>query len=383
VTEAVLTARPGDVIVLRPGVYRLNATPIRLTASGAVEAPIVLRAERLGDAVIEADALEAITVLGPFWHIENLVVKGVCDRADDCKDAIHVIDDANDVVISNNRLEDFNTHIKADGQDTLFPDRGRIVGNTLTDTTPRASRKPMAGIDLIGVNDWQIQDNVIADVVREAGAAPTYGASARGAGVNTVFERNVVICAWHNANRAGQQIGISLGGPGTAREMRRDKGQTGFEQVGGSVRDNLIVSCSDHGISLTRAARSVVDRNTLLDTAGIEGRFVETSGTVTANIVDGALRALDGAVLQRWDNDVPWLLSLLLGLHPQRNYYRDPRRLDLAWRQMPAPASERTIRADLCDQPRSALAPAGAFEMYAACQSAAAVAAEPGAASGR
>jgi len=373
IVDALESAHPGDVVLLRPGTYGISGPPLRLARPGSPEAPIVLRSERLGDAVIESDAVEAVLVLAPFWRIENLVFKGVCARADDCDHAIHVAGAATDVVIRNNRIEDFNAHIKVNGDDSVFPDRGQIAGNTLIDTAPRAARVPMASIDLVAASDWRISDNLIADFVRAGGPAPTYGAYAKGAGENNVFERNVVICEWRlaaprGAGVGGQHVGLSLGGGGTDPEVRRDKGQTGFEQIGGSLRDNLIASCSDDGIYLNKAARTVVDRNTVLDTAGIDSRFVETSATVTANIVDGALRSRDGAALQGWDNDAPWLLTLFFGSHPQRGYYRDPAHLDLAWRRVPQPPSEQTKRADLCNRPRTTLAPAGAFETYAACQ---------------
>lgn len=366
-TAALATAEPGDVLLLRPGTYRVSGPALRLAQGGAPNAPVVLRAARLGDAVIESDAVEAIHVTAPNWRIEDLVLKGVCAQANDCEHAIQVTGAATNVTIRNNRIEDFNAQIKINGDGPAFPDNGRIVGNTLIDTAPRATRKPMAAIDLVAANGWLIQGNLIADVLRTTPVLPTYAAYAKGAGEKTVFERNVVICEWHHHGTPGQHVGLSLGGGGTETAFRRDKGRTGFEQIGGALRDNLIVSCSDDGIYLNKAAHTVIDRNTLLDTAGIDGRYLETSATITANIVDGALRSRDGAAMQGWDNDTPWLLGLFLGEHPQRGYFRDPHRLDLTWRSAPAPATEHTQRADLCDHPRSALAPVGAFENYTAC----------------
>ena len=52
------------------------------------------------------------------------------------------------------------------------------------------------------------------------------------------------------------------------------------------IRSNLVASCSDAGIYLNSAARSRVVHNTLLDTAGIEARFAETSADVEGNLVE-------------------------------------------------------------------------------------------------
>jgi parallel beta-helix repeat protein len=269
-------------------------------------------------------------------------------------------------VIRNNRFEDFNAQIKVNGENGEFPDRGVIEGNTLLDTAPRATANPVTPIDLVAANDWRIRGNVIADFVRAGGAGTTYGAFVKGAGEDNVMERNLVICEWH-LHAPGEHVGLSIGGGGTDEAFRRDRGLTDLEQQGGVIRDNLIIGCSDAGIYLNRAARSVIDHNTLLDTAGVQARTVETSGRVTANIVDGVIRARGGAALEGWDNDAAPLLGLYVGLHPQRAYFRDPASLDLAWRTEPGPVSGASKQVDLCRVARTPLAPPGAFADYAAC----------------
>ncbi len=142
-----------------------------------------------------------------------------------------------------------------------------------------------------------------------------------------------------------------------------------MEQVGGVIRNNLIAFCSDAGIYLNRAARSRVVHNTVLDTAGIDGRFLETSGDINDNIVDGAIRGRDGATLSAWDNDVPLLLGLFVGHHPQRGYFRDPSRLDLTWRSPPSDLAPdpNDNGIDLCGQKRGVMTRPGAFDDYAKC----------------
>ncbi len=364
--DAIAQAKPGDVLVLAPGHYRFDGQAIQITRPGTAVEPITIRAERLGDVVVESAATELFKVTAPFWQFENLVIRGVCADHGLCEHAIHVAGAAEGTVIRNNRFEDFNAQIKVNGEHGEFPDRGVIEGNTLLDNAPRATANPVTPIELVAANDWRIRGNFVADFVRASGAGTTYGAFVKGAGEDNVMERNLVICEWH-LHAPGEQVGLSIGGGGTGQAFRRDAGLTDLEQQGGVIRDNLIVGCSDAGIYLNRAARSVVDHNTLLDTAGVQARTVETSGRVTANIVDGVIRARGGATLQGWDNDEAPLLGLYVGSHPQRAYFRGSALLDLAWRTEPGPVSEASKQIDLCGVARTPLAPPGAFADYTAC----------------
>ncbi|HEY1413203.1 MAG TPA: hypothetical protein VGF36_13745 [Rhodopila sp.] len=125
--------------------------------------------------------------------------------------------------------------------------------------------------------------------------------------------------------------------------------------------------CDDDGIYLNRAANSVVDHNTLLDTAGIDARFPETSARVEANIVDGTVRSRNGGSIQAADNATPFLLGLFVGLHPQRSYFNAPGRLDLTWAEEPVRVPNNDLSADLCGQRRGPEAFPGAFDDFAFC----------------
>jgi parallel beta-helix repeat protein len=369
--HAAAAAKPGDTIVLRPGRYRFSGYyAIKFDQPGTARAPITVRAAKLGDAVIESDAVVAFQVSAPYWHFENLVITGVCGDHTNCEHAFHVVSGGAGTIIRNNRLTDFNAHIKINGEDGRFPDGGVIQGNTITDTAPRATSNPVTPIDLVAASDWDISDNIIADFVRAVPGNATYGAYVKGAGEGNRLERNLVVCEWKLRGVPGQHVGLSLGGGGTAPDFSRDLGRTGFEQVGGAIRDNVITGCSDAGIYLNRAARSVLDHNTLLDTAGIDARFVETSVTVTANIVDGAVRSRDGASLKGWGNDTAWLLGLFAGIHPQRGFFRDPGRLDLNWRSRPDGVSDPDPRPDICGAQRKDPSAPGAFDDFGPCLSA-------------
>jgi hypothetical protein len=366
-------AQPGDVITIRPGHYKLAEWhPLRADRPGTSQAPITVRADRLGEVIIETNMPEPFNVSAPYWHFENLVMIGGCGDASTCEHAFHIVGHADHTELRNNRFQDYNAQIKINGENGVFPDDGLIEGNTLIDTFARDTPNPITPIDMVGASNWRIRNNVIADFARASGGAPTYGAFAKGAGEGNVFERNAVVCEWHLHPGAGERIGLSLGGGGTGIDYTRDKGHTGLEQLGGIIRDNLIDSCSSDGIYLNKAARSVVEYNTLIDTAGIDVRFVESSATIADNMVDGAIRRRDGATMELLDNDAARLLGLFVDWHPQRAWFRDPADLDLTWRQIPDPALDPTTRPDLCGVPRTALAPIGAFANYAACEASAA-----------
>jgi len=365
--QAVASAQPGDVIRLRPGRYHVSGDPILFTQAGTAAAPITLRATRLGEAVMESDTVETFKVLAPFWRFENLTMRGVCQDHTLCEHAVHIAGGATNTAFRNNRFEDYNAQLKINGEGGLWPDRGAIEGNTFTDTAPRQTRNPVTPIDLVGASFWRVSGNIITDFVRGFDGTATYGAFFKGAGTDNVMERNLVVCEWRLNQVPGQHVGLSLGGGGTDLAARREQGRTGFEQIGGVIRDNLIAFCSDDGIYLNRAARSVIDHNTLLDTAGIDARFGESSGLVTANLIDGAVRARDGGSLRMSDNVRPFLAWLFVGVHPQRWLFRDPGRLDLRWRGNPALLSNSEPRIDLCGRRRASQSPPGAFEDFAGC----------------
>ncbi len=368
-SDAAAGASPGDIIQIQPGQYHFSGTAIHFSTRGTAADPIVVRAARLGDVVIESDGVETFKVTAPFWRFENLSMRGVCANHSVCEHAFHVVAGASDTVIRNNLMVDYNAHIKINGENGRFPDHGVVEGNTMTNTVPRVTENPIAPVDLVAANDWVIRGNIIADFVRAPGkiGETPYGGFVKGEGEGNVMERNVVLCEWKLRGVPGEEVGLSLGGAGTGLPYRRMNGLSGLEQVGGVIRDNLVAFCSGDGIYVNRSARSAIDHNTLLDTAGIQVRFVESSATVTANIVDGAIRKRDGSALQTRDNAKPFLPGLFVGLHPQRGWFRDPAAFDLAWLKQPPSLTETDSRVDLCGQERVANSPPGAFDDYSGC----------------
>jgi len=363
---AMASASPGDVIELAPGVYQLRRKALQARVAGTAEQPIVVRAALPGSAVLEVVAIVGVEVAAPWWRFENLTLRGACGRHSDCEHAFHVVGGAHHFAALNNTLVDFNAHFKVNGLGGLYPDHGRIEGNTLRNTAPRATRKPVTPIDIVAASDWTMRGNLIADFVKRGGDGVSYGAFAKGAALRTVFERNVVLCEDRLRGEPGQRVGLSFGGGGSGARYCRD-GRCITEHEDGILRDNLIASCSDVGIYLNSAARTRIDHNTLLDTAGIQVRYPTSGADLEGNLVDGAIRSRDGGRLRGDDNLATPIVRLYAGMHPQRDLFVDSSAFDLRWRA-DAPRREGSgAGADLCGVQRGKQPAYGAFDDFAAC----------------
>lgn len=367
--RALGAASAGDVITLQPGRYYFERRPLVLNRPGTMANPIVVRAAAPGSVVVELSLREGFQVAAPHWTFENLVVRGAC-RGHDCEHAFHVYGDGHHFSSLNNTVIDFNSHFKINSLKGRFPDHGRIIGNTITNTTARKTNTSVTLVDLVAASHWLIRGNVITDFIKRGGDGVSYGGFAKGAGSHNIFEQNIVICE-HMLRGPGQRVGLSLGGGGTGRRYCRD-GRCITEQDEGVIRSNLIASCSDDGIYINSAARSQVAHNTLLDTGGVVVRYAESSADVEGNLVDGAIRSRDGSVLRMVDNmatDMRWLYA---GYHPIRALLDGASVTGLAWRdQAPRRASENVRQPpgpDLCGRPRPQNPAYGAFEEFGACR---------------
>ncbi|HEX6704220.1 MAG TPA: right-handed parallel beta-helix repeat-containing protein [Albitalea sp.] len=363
--EAIARAHAGDVITFEPGMYRF-ALGIEAREPGSAQAPITVRAAQPGTVVLEFQMSDGFVVSAPHWTFENLTIRGTCAQHSECEHAFHVVGGGHHFTARRNTLTDFNAHVKVNGQDRRFPDDGLIEDNTLTNSRPRETENPVTPIDLVAASRWTIRGNLITDFAKAQGDRVSYGAFAKGGGSDNRFERNVVLCEVQLRGSPGWRVGLSLGGGGTAVEYCRDK-RCITEQDGAVLESNLIASCSDDGIYLNRAATSRIVHNTLLDTAGVSVRFPESSAEAEGNLVDGAIRSRDGALLHERDNletDVAWLY---VGRHPLRGLYHDAGGLDLSWSGTPPRRRVAATAADLCGSTRPATPAYGAFEDFRAC----------------
>jgi hypothetical protein len=334
VRQAVAGAQPGDVITLLPGTYLFGGSSVAAKRPGTEAQPIVVRAARAGTVRLEFQLAEGFVVSAPYWRFENLSIQGICKQHAWCEHAFHVVGGAHHFAAVNNTIVDFNAHFKINGSGRQFPDHGLIEGNTLTNSEPRQTNNPVTPIDLVAASDWTIRANLITDFIKRDGDRISYGAFAKGAGARTLFERNVVLCEQRLQGQPGQRVGLSFGGGGSGKPYCRD-GKCITEQDQGVMRANLIAACSDVGIYVNSGSGSRILHNTLIDTAGVQVRFPESSAEVEGNVIDGAVHSRNGGQVRAADNldsPIAWLYA---GLHPQRGLFTAPQRFDFAWKDAP------------------------------------------------
>jgi hypothetical protein len=366
--RAVAAAVPGDVITLLAGTYRLRGN-LPVTRPGSADAPIVVRAEQPGSAIVELDAREGFVVSAPYWRFENLELRGACAAPAACENAFHVGGEAHHFAAVNNRVSDFDAHFKINGQGGHFPDHGLLEGNTISNGAPRDTGQPVTPVDLVAASDWTVRRNLVTDFIKSGGDGISYGMFAKGAGARTLFEQNVVLCEDRLQGYPGSRIGLSFGGGGSGKQYCRDR-QCIVEHEQGTMRANLVASCSDVGIHMNAGARSTIVDNTLVDTGGIEVRFPESSATLDGNLVDGPIRARNGGVLHLGDNLATPIAYLYAGRHPQRAPFAAPQDFDFKWREAAPrrqPGQGYVAGPDLCGSARPAQPRYGAFEDYHAC----------------
>lgn len=366
--RAIANAAPGDAITFLPGTYRLQRRTIKANRPGAEAMPITVRAERSNTVYLEIDTTEGIVVSAPYWTFENLNITGVCKDHSACEHAFHVVGDGRHFTARNNVITDFNAHFKINALNRNFPDHGTIEGNTLSNSSVRHTANPVTPVDLVAASHWTVRRNLIADFAKAQGDGISYGAFVKGAGEQNRMEQNVVLCEMRVRNTSGQRVGLSLGGGGTGKDFCRD-GKCITEQQKSVIQSNLIANCSDDGIYINKSAESRVLHNTLIDTGGISVRFPQSSADVEGNLIDGAIRVRDDAVMRAVDNYDTGMLSLYFGRHPVRSLFSLEPSSPFAWTdKAPRRQSEQPDLPDLCGLKRPLQAAYGAFEDFTACR---------------
>ena len=349
-TAAMANAAPGQVLELAAGSYTLSQALLTGQA-GLPEHPIVLRAAKPGTVELVVNTVQGIVVSQPYWVFENLDWRGACEQHSECDHAFHIVGRARGTVILNNRTREFNVHYKINGEGSAWPDDGLLQFSTVANSGSRHTELPVNLINLVGANGWKLLDNHIERLGKDIGSQISYGICMKGAGQQARVERNLVVCTPQQVSQAGLRVGISLG-CGTTGDQYCRNGRCDYELSDSVVANNVIAHCNDFGIDLHRARKSLVAHNTLINTAGIDARHASTQGTVVGNLLEGRVRARDGARLDTQDNAVPARLDSLLVA---------PDALDLRWHESSdqtrsTPETER----DFCGQRRPALSPPGA-----------------------
>jgi parallel beta-helix repeat protein len=304
---AISAAAPGDVIILAPGTYA--STGFSCNANGTSENPIVVKSATPLAARIDFDALEGFKVSGANWHFEGLEVHGVCAKDDDCEHAFHVTGGAVGFVLRGNKLVDFNAQLKVNankdsGGTWLMPHDGLLENNEVFDTRPRNTSNPTTKFNIDTGDRWIVRGNYIHDFEKDGGDGVSYGSFMKSGGKNGVYERNLVVCS--TGPTTGTRIGLSFGGGGTAPQFCFPAFDASVpcsvEHDGGTMRNNIIASCSDVGIYINRGKATKLLHNTLIATSGIDFRFDTTTGEAHGNLLAGKIRPRDGGTFSGTDN---------------------------------------------------------------------------------
>lgn len=307
--QAVLPkAQPGDILEMLPGTYKMSRT-LRIHNGGQPDRPIVVRTRQPGSVVIESTAAEGFHLHAPWWIFENLTIRGVCEAHSNCEHAFHVVGKARNIVIRNNRIEDFNAQIKVNGFNGDWPDDGLIQYNTLTNKGKRETSHSVTPIDVVGADRWVVADNFIGNFIKDFGNEISYGAFLKGGGSDGRIERNLVICTNEDISQAGKRVGLSIGGGGTQKELCRDK-RCITEHTRGLIADNVVAHCNDFGIYINSANQTIVRGNILANTYGIDVRFPTSSAFIEKNMLDGVIRAREKATIEEVDNQRHWAVHL-------------------------------------------------------------------------
>ena len=326
-TAAIGAAVAGDEIVLADGTYAL--TGVTCSAIGTAAMPIVVRAANSKAAKIELNGLEGFKVTGAYWTFDGLDIKGVCAADSSCEHAFHVTGAAHYFVLRNSKVMDFNAQLKVNasliGAGYVTPNNGLIENNEIGDTRARMTSNPVTKLNVDTGDDWVIRRNYIHDFDKGMPDLVSYGAFFKSGGKRGIMERNLVICS--TGSTTGYRIGLSLGGGGTAPQFCAPAFSANtpcnIEHTGGTIRNNIIVNCSDVGIYLNKATDSRLLYNTLIETTGIDFRYATSTGSAIGNVMTSVIRNREGATSTQISN----LENVNLGMF--QSWYRMPLTGDL------------------------------------------------------
>lgn len=292
-------AKAGDVITLQPGEYDLGGG--KTGQSGRPDAPIYLRAEQPGTVHIRLAGLFYVTQ--PYWIFENLNLQGNCRHSGGpCEHAFHVVGAAEGTVIRNNLLHDFYAHIKVNGLNGRFPNKGLVQFNTLSNGG-NIGFSALAPFDLVGASDWNFSDNLVHHFVKAWSPHASYGVFMKGGGSRGRIERNMVVCTGDGAiSHYGSRVGISMGGGLTEARFCPDK-RCLYEHADGLIANNLVMNCNDFGIDNNTSLRTVAAHNTLFNTYGIDSRGIPSTLYAYGNHLSGHVIRKRGGEIEEKNND--------------------------------------------------------------------------------
>ncbi|NOJ98318.1 PE-PGRS family protein [Corallococcus coralloides] len=297
---ALSSAKAGDELVLEDGTYTVNAN-LTCAAEGTQAAPIIVRAKNRHAAVVRFNAQEGFKVSGRYWTFDGLTVEGICANDQNCEHAFHVTGHAENFVLRNSRVRDFNAQLKVNAAQNgsgvwEMPHRGLIENNEIYDTHARATSTPVTKLNIDTGDDWVVRDNELHDFSKQGGIS--YGAFMKSGGKRGLFERNRVLCV-KDQPAGDTRIGLSFGGGGTGNQYCAPAFDPSVpcspEHTDGIIRDNIVANCSDVAVYLNKAANTRVLFNTFIGTTGVDYRYAASTGEAIGNVLTGVIRNRDSA----------------------------------------------------------------------------------------
>ncbi|MCB0366479.1 MAG: right-handed parallel beta-helix repeat-containing protein [Bdellovibrionaceae bacterium] len=312
-TSALALAEPGDDIIIGPGSYEIEGN-VMIARAGTSEEPIRLRAAMAGDALLEmnpgSSPTEGFVVRAPYWILENLVIRGSCIPGDHskCENAVHIRGEADHLIVRNNTMTEFNSMIRGSGSGVSgspykFANDVLLANNRLYNSSARDTSGNVNFIDVSGGARWTFRRNFLYDFSKNLGDKTSYGISLRGNSRDAVFESNLVACSRYLAS--GTRVGLSLGGDGLSLSQSCENMNCSTEHTNGTVRNNIVIGCSDAGIYLNKANNTLVIQNTLVGTEGIHVRDSEATARVINNLVSGSIWASNkGGIIMNTGNQI-------------------------------------------------------------------------------
>lgn len=354
--SAMKQAVAGQRIELIPGVYRIVSI-LGVKNPGSAEKPIQVFASQAGSVLFEVTSSEAFQLSQPYWHFENLHLRGVCEVHDYCEHAFHVVGKAHHFKLRNNLIENFAAHIKVNGFHDDWPDDGLVESNTLRNDGPRHTQRPVTPIDIVGASRWRVQDNYVSNFAKGDPRATSFGIFMKGAGFGGRIERNLVVCNTSEMSAPGTRVGISFGGGESGPQYCRDK-QCITEHEGGRAINNIVAHCNDMGVDINRSTQSFVAHNTLINTGGIDVRGEKASAVLFGNLYEGIARARKGGRLRE---EFPERRNLT-------KVFENPDSLNLGFRTiLERIPRHKHVTNDFCGKPRAEGTLPGAIEDESGC----------------
>ncbi len=279
IKRAVGAARPGDVILIKPGEYDMGGG-FGTGRSGARGRPVTMRAAGAkGYAVLKVRGTVGFRVRSRHWVLSGLHVKG-----DGRTQATVFMDGpggAGDVHIIDCKISGSASHgMKASRS------RTKAVNNVLIEFTELFNTKA-TGFDLVSGDNWTLRRNYVHDY--GTGGGVCYGIFLKGGGRKGIIEGNLI-----DGGGRRTTVGISFGGGKTGKKwLPLVGGKVAAEHDGGICRNNVVVSTADVAYHSNNAANCAFYNNLAYKCSGFQRQSSYKADPLLVNNVLGRLRGAD------------------------------------------------------------------------------------------